>query len=56
VRCISLYDAIINFIGAPPAGLEPYVYLACIPFTMYLVSECFSLIRVFVLRCIDGHS
>ncbi len=51
-----MYETLVNFIGTPPAGTEPYLYLACIPFTMYLVSEVFSLARLFVLRCIDGHS
>lgn len=51
-----MYDTLVAFIGTPPDGIEPILYLACVAFTLYLVSEAFSLIRIFVLRCIDGHS
>mgnify|MGYP005761529041 FL=1 len=53
---IFLYDALINFIGQPPAGIEPYLYIACTFFTLYLVSVAFDFLRVVLLRCIDGHS
>lgn len=53
---ILLYDALITFIGQPPAGSEPYFYLCCVIFTLYLVSVAFDFLRVVLLRCIDGHS
>ena len=53
---ISLYDALITFIGEPPASVEPYLYIACVIFTLYLVSVAFDFLRVILLRCIDGHS
>lgn len=51
-----MYDALVAFIGTPPPGLEPYVYLGCIAFTMYLISEFYSLIRMFILRWFNGRS
>lgn len=48
-----MYDAIVKFIGTPPAGLEELLYLACIPFTMFLVSEFYAFLRVITLRLVD---
>lgn len=48
-----MYDALVAFIGEPPAGCEPFLYLACVAFTLYLVSECYSMARLFVLRLIS---
>lgn len=48
-----MYDALIAFIGTPPDGLEELLYLACIPFTMFLVSEFYAFLRVLTLRLLD---
>lgn len=53
---IILYDALVEFIGAPPAGTEPFLYIGCIIFTLYLVSVAFDFLRVILLRFIDGHT
>lgn len=49
-----MYDVLVKFIGVPPEGCEQLLYLACIPFTMFLVSEFYSFLRIFALRLIDG--
>lgn len=51
-----MYDALVSFIGTPPSGIEPYLYLACVGFTMYLVSEFYSFLRMIVLRWFNGRS
>lgn len=48
-----MYNALVAFIGEPPAGCEPFLYLACVAFTLFLVSECYSFARLFVLRLIS---
>lgn len=49
-----MYDALVAFIGTPPEGCEQLLYFACIPFTMFLVSEFYSFLRILALRFIDG--
>lgn len=51
-----MYDALVNFIGTPPDECIPFLYLACIPFTMYLVDQAYSFLRLFLLRFIRGNS
>ena len=41
-----MYDALVSFIGTPPSGCEPYLYIASIAFTLYIVSEFYSLLRL----------
>lgn len=48
-----MYDAIIKFLGDPPAGCDTLVYLGCIPFSMFLVSEFYAFLRVLTLRLVD---
>ena len=48
-----MYDVLVAFIGTPPEGVEELLYLACIPFTMFLVSEFYSFLRIFALRFFD---
>lgn len=51
-----MYDVLVSFIGVPPDGCEPFLYLACVAFTLYLVSEFYSLLRLFVMRFADGRA
>lgn len=50
-----MYDALVAFIGTPPEGCEVFLYIACIPFTMFLVSEFYAFLRIFVLRMVEKH-
>ena len=45
-----MYDALVSFIGTPPSGCEPYLYIASIAFTLYIVSEFYSLLRLLIMR------
>lgn len=47
-----MYDTLVAFIGQPPEGCEAFLYLSCIPFTMYLVHEFYCFLRVLVLRLV----
>lgn len=51
-----MYDVLVNFIGTPPDGCEPFLYLASVVFTLYLVEEFYSFFRMFVMRFINGRS
>lgn len=48
-----MYDALVAFIGTPPEGCEPFLYIACVYFTLFLVSEFYSFFRMFVMRLIS---
>lgn len=50
-----MYDVLVSFIGAPPEGCEPFLYIACVAFTLYLVSEFYAFLRVLVLRAVSKH-
>ena len=50
-----MYDTLVQFIGVPPDGCEPFLYLACIPFTLYVVSEFYLLLRILVLRVVSKY-
>lgn len=50
-----MYDTLINFIGTPPEGLEPILYIACIAFTMHLSFEFFQFLRIFVMRVVSKY-
>lgn len=45
-----MYDVLVNFIGTPPAGCEAVIYLACVAFTLYMIAEFYSLIRLLLMR------
>lgn len=51
-----MYDALVAFIGAPPDGCEPFLYLACVAFTALLVSEFYSFLRIFVMRLVSKYA
>lgn len=51
-----MYNALVSFIGPVPAGCEPFLYLACVGFTLYLVSEFYSFLRLVVMRWFHGRS
>lgn len=51
-----MYDVLISFIGTPPDGCEPFLYLACVVFTLYLVDEFYSFFRMFVMRWFNGRT
>lgn len=50
-----MYDALVAFIGEPPAGCEQLLYLAAIPLTIYIVSEFYSLLRILCLRVVSKY-
>lgn len=50
-----MYDALVKFIGEPPEACEPFLYLACVAFTVVLVCEFYSFLRIFVMRLVSKY-
>lgn len=50
-----MYDALVSFIGQPPDGCEPFLYIACVAFTLYLVAEFYLFLRIFVMRLVSKY-
>lgn len=50
-----MYNALVTFIGEPPSGCEPFLYIACVAFTLYVVSEFYSLLRILCLRVVSKY-
>lgn len=50
-----MYDALVAFIGDPPPECEPFLYLACVAFTIILVCEFYSFLRIFVMRLVSKY-
>lgn len=51
-----MYDALVAFIGTPPEGCEPFLYLACCAFSIILVCEFYSFLRIFVMRLVSKYA
>lgn len=51
-----MYDALVTFIGTPPEGCEPFLYLGCVAFSVFLVSEFYSFLRIFVMRLVSKYA
>lgn len=50
-----MYDALVSFIGEPPAECESFLYLACVAFTVVLVCEFYSFLRIFIMRLVSKY-
>lgn len=50
-----MYDALIAFVGTPPDGCEPFLYIASIAFSMYLAFEFYTFLRLIVLRVVSKY-
>ena len=44
----TIYDALIELVGAPPSGLEPLIYCISCVILLFLVMSAFSLIGAIV--------
>lgn len=51
-----MYEVLVSFIGEPPSGCESFLYLATVVFTLFLVEEFYSFLRLFVMRFFNGRS
>lgn len=50
-----MYEVLVNFIGTPPDGCESFLYISCIPFTLYLVFEFYTFLRILVMRVVSKY-
>lgn len=50
---MSLYEAVLDLLGTPPAGYEIVVYVLCFVMLLYLVTCAFSIIAA-LLNYIGG--
>lgn len=50
---MSVYEAIVNLIGTPPAGYEIVVWVVCAVILLYLVTCAFSIVAS-VINYIGG--
>jgi hypothetical protein len=51
-----MYDTLVAFLGEPPEGCEPFLYLASVAFALVLVSEFYSFLRIFVMRLVSKYA
>lgn len=49
----TIYDAVVDLVGIPPAGLEPLVYVMSCVFLLFLILSAFSFIGA-VMKWIGG--
>lgn len=45
-----MYDTLVNFIGEVPDACVPFLYLASIVATLYVIDQVYSFLRIFISR------